>query len=121
MKFRVIPGFAMNLLPSSLKSLVKPARSKPAARNLATIAVISFSLTFVGVSLALLFGILPNSVVALDMPVDMGVVLLIVPLCALVFAMMAEVLRAAVSGVPRAVSHRTATSLSEWRPGHGEG
>ncbi|HHY51431.1 MAG TPA: hypothetical protein GYA10_16990 [Alphaproteobacteria bacterium] len=111
----------MKLLPPSRKSPAKPARRKPAARNLAIIAVISFSLTFVGVSLALLLGLLPNSIVALDLPVDMGVVLLIVPLCALVLAMMAEALRAAVTGVPRSGSPRTATSLSEWRPGHGEG
>lgn len=89
--------------------------------DLTTVTAISFSLTFVGVSLMLLAGVMPPSFASLAAPVDIGVLLLMVPLCALVMAMMAEVLRAAVKGSPPRRTHRNATSLSEWRPGHGEG
>ncbi len=91
------------------------------ALDLTTITTISFSLTFVGVSLLLLAGFLPPAFASLEVPVDIGVLLLIVPLCALVLAMMAEVLRAAIRGTPPRRASRNATTLSEWRPGHGEG
>jgi hypothetical protein len=89
--------------------------------DLTTVTAISFSLTFVGVSLMLLAGVMPASFASLTAPVDIGVLLLIVPLCALVLAMTVEVLRAAIKGSPPRRAQRTATSLSEWRPGHGEG
>lgn len=89
--------------------------------DLTTITAISFSLTFVGVSLMLLAGVMPPSFAALEAPVDIGVLLLIVPLCALVLAMMAEVLRAAIKGSPPKRAPRNASTLSDWRPGHGEG
>jgi hypothetical protein len=72
-------------------------------------------------SVALLAGVVPQSFSALPMPVDLGVLLLMVPLCALVLAIMAEALRAAMQGVPAGRARRTATALSQWRPGHGEG
>jgi uncharacterized membrane protein YidH (DUF202 family) len=89
--------------------------------NLTSVTAISFSLTFVLMSVALLAGVMPQSFAALPMPVDLGVLLLMVPLCALVLAIMAEALRAAMQGVPSGKARRTATALSQWRPGHGEG
>ena len=89
--------------------------------NLASVTAISFSLTFVVVSIALLTGMLPPGIVALAMPVDLGVLLLIVPLTALVLAILAEAFRGALRGVPTTHTPRTVTALSDWRPGHGEG
>ena len=89
--------------------------------NLASVTAISFSLTFVVVSIALLTGMLPPGLVALAMPVDLGVLLLIVPLTALVLAILAEAFRGALRGVPTTHTPRTVTALSDWRPGHGEG
>jgi hypothetical protein len=85
-----------------------------------SVTAIGFSFTFVLVSIALLVGVLPPTIAALPMPVDLGVLLLMVPLCALTLAMMLEVLRAALSGSPRR-RPRTITALNDWRPGHGEG
>ena len=85
-------------MPTDTK-LIDPTTSKRARLltwNLAMITAISFSLTFAGVSIALLAGLLPTRFASLSMPVDMGVVLLTVPLCALILAMVAEVLRAAI-------------------------
>ena len=105
---------------------LKPARwlrfSRPSNPwNLASIVAISFSLTFVGVSVALLMGALPASIASIQPPVDLGVLMLMVPLCALVFTMLAEVLLAAIRGLPRIRAPRPTPALSAWRPGHGEG
>lgn len=84
--------------------------------GLTAITAISFSLTFVAVSVALLTGLLPPAFDAIRLPVDLGVLLLIVPLCALVFAIVAEVLRSAISD-----ARRPAVDAAAWRPGRGEG
>lgn len=80
-------------------------------------AAISFSLTFVGVSLALLFGLLPTTVSVFRSSIDVGVVLLIAPLSALMLAILVEVLGAAVRGLPRVRPPIDAPALSGWRPG----
>jgi hypothetical protein len=100
--------------------LWRQGRVKPGT-SLIAVTAISFSLTFVGVSLALLAGVLPPSFASLQPPVDLGVVLLMVPLFALVFAMMAEALRAALKGTPRPHVHRAVVALNTWQPGRGEG
>ncbi|HQZ13143.1 MAG TPA: hypothetical protein PK286_09680 [Devosia sp.] len=91
--------------------------------DITTMTAISFSLTFVVVSLLLLTGVIPASFATLTAPVDIGVLLLIVPLCALVLAMVAEVLRAAMKGTPQRHNARSARrkSFTDWRPGRGEG
>ena len=47
--------------------------------------------------------------------------MLMVPLCALVLTMLAEVLRAALTGLPRLRPPRAAPALSDWPAGRGEG
>lgn len=89
--------------------------------GLASVTAISFSLTFVGVSLALLTGLLPDRVARLGASIDMGVLLLFLPLCALAFAMVAEVIRAARKGPLRSSAPPRMRPLSGWRPGPGEG
>ena len=91
------------------------------AARLTSVTAISFSLTFVGVSIALLAGFLPARVATLGGTVDTGVVLLFVPLCALARAIIAAVLRAVMKGQLRSGSTRRIRPLSQWRPGHGEG
>ncbi len=90
------------------------------AIRLTSVTAISFSLTFVGVGVALLAGLLPERVSTLGNSIDVGVLLLFVPLCALVFAMVAEVLRAVVKGPLRSIAPPRMRPLSGWRPGHGE-
>lgn len=83
---------------------------------------ISFSLTFVGVGLAVLAGYLPAHQALLQGKIDPEVVLLFVPLAALVFAIVAEAIRIAVKA-PRlpGTRRRTDTPSDDWTPGHGEG
>lgn len=90
------------------------------AIRLTSVTAISFSLTFVGVGVALLAGLLPERVSTLGNSIDVGVLLLFVPLCALIFAMVAEVLRAAVTRPLRSIAPPRMPPLSGWRPGHGE-
>ena len=90
-------------------------------RNLFSTSVISFSLTFVGVGLAVLAGYLPTQQALLAGRIDAEVVLLFVPLCALVFAIVAEAIRIALKGPLRSGTGRKRASLSDWTPGHGEG
>lgn len=103
-------------VPSSIRTDGKRRR-----RNLISASIISFSLTFVVVSLAALAGYLPVKDTLLSARFDIEVVLLLVPLCALVFAIVAEVLRIAAKGPLRSTVPRHMAPLSNWKPGHGEG
>ena len=89
--------------------------------NGASVAAISFSLTFVAVSIAMMFGLLPSTAPIFHASLDAGVVLLLAPLCALCAAILVEVLRAALRGLPRVRDPIDAPALSGWRPGQGEG
>ena len=111
-----------------MQSTTEPApttekRSKKLDRSLTSITAISFSLTFVGVIIALLAGFLPRNfaLLEIDAQVDTGVMLLFVPLCALVLAIVAEVLRAAMRGPVRPQVPRLRRPLSNWQSGHGKG
>lgn len=68
------------------------------AVRLTSVTAISFSLTFLGVGMALVAGLLPERLGWLARDLDVGVLLLFLPLCALVFAIVAEVVRAALRG-----------------------
>ena len=52
---------------------------------------------------------------------DAGVVLLVVPLVALVLAILVEAVRLTLRGPIRMSEPRPARVLSDWTPGHGEG
>lgn len=116
--------------PQLLKALV---RTKPATVDsggverpradwaLASATSIAFSLAFFVGGLMLLVGVAPVSLDMLSPALDLGVLVLMVPLCALTLAIVVEVLRAAMSGPPRIEPPRLAAALSDWRPGHGEG
>ena|SRR6218665_1328807 len=112
---------------SALQKLAaaRPApRVKTRYRALTSATVIAFSLTFVGAGVALLAGMLPANAEAMTGAagsVDTGVVLLLVPLCALVLAILFEATRLALRGPVRIAEPRPAPALSAWTPGHGEG
>ena len=112
--------------PTKLPQRKKPyfRFRRPLFRNaLSAATAISFSLTFVGVIIALLAGFLPRNfaLLEIDAQVDTGVMLLFVPLCALVLAILAEVLRAAMRGPVRPQVPRLRRPLSNWQSGPGKG
>jgi hypothetical protein len=103
----------------SVPTAVKAARRR---RTLFSAALISFSLTFLGVILAVLAGYLPAQQALLSGTIDPEVVLLFVPLAALVFAIVAEAARLSLKGDPlRLDASRPVPPLSAWTPGRGEG
>lgn len=95
---------------------------KPLFRNpLTAAAAISFSLTFVGAGIALLLGIIPSGTIVGASQVDTGVVVLFVPLCALLLAILVEVVRSTLRDGLSAPKPRQPNPLAAWKPGHGEG
>ncbi|RUT34996.1 hypothetical protein EMQ25_03315 [Arsenicitalea aurantiaca] len=89
----------------SLKSRRKPT---------VTATIISFSLTLVAASIATLVGVVPAHAAPAVEGVDAEVLLLVVPLCALVFAIMFEVARIALRG-PIGAMPLQVQSIRHWR------
>lgn len=88
---------------------------------LSAAAAIGFSLTFVGAGIAMLLGFIPPRTLVGSGELDTSVVLLFVPLCALVFALLVEVARTTMAGGLRQEPPRPTNPLAAWRPGNGEG
>lgn len=107
---------ALPAKPRSTPQVKRRRKLRIAALTSAT--AISFSLTFVLVGVALLFGWAPSPEVMFGGKIDTGVLLLFVPLCALTLAMLVEVSRSIVRGIPEVTSRATS---QEWHPGSGEG
>ena len=106
--------------PKIAKSLSVTRSVRPFSSNaMSAAAAISFSLTFVIAIAAFALGLVP----ALDFggSIETGVVLLFVPLCALVFAILAEAVRGSLARSFKPEAPRAANPLAAWRPGHGEG
>lgn len=108
---------------SSVVELSVPSEGKTGGRrrNLFSASVVSFSLTFVGVGLAVMAGYLPAQQALLTGKIDAEVVLLFVPLSALLFAIVAEAVRISFKGPLLRGAPRRTPPLSDWKPGHGEG
>ncbi len=105
-----------------LSVLKRGLSRRPLFGNALTAATaISFSLTFVVAIVALLLGIIPERSLNIGFGIDTGVLLLFVPLCALVFAILVEVLRTMIGGGFKPDKPPAPNPLSAWRPGHGEG
>lgn len=98
--------------------------AKAQRHALTTATIISFSLTFALAGFALLFGFLPqdaHSLAASGKSIETGVVLLAVPLVALVLAILFEATRLALRGPLNLAQPRPTRTLTDWKPGHGEG
>jgi hypothetical protein len=97
-------------------------RSSAGTSRLSAAAVIGFSLTLVVTGIAMLIGIVPQRMLpALD-GIDATILLLFLPLCALTFAILAEAIRATMTGSFSPVAARSRDNpLEPWRPGRGEG
>ncbi len=86
-------------------------------------AAISFSLTFVVAGLAILFGLVPPLAIPGMASLDLAVLLLVVPLCALMATLLVEVVRLGFTQgtLPGQGLLAPARSPRAWRPGTGEG
>lgn len=97
-------------------------RRSTGASRLSAAAIIGFSLTLVITGIAMLVGLVPQRMLpALD-GIDASILLLFVPLCALTLAILAEAVRATMTGSFGPVAARSHENpLQPWRPGRGEG
>ncbi len=110
--------------PTKLPQSKRPSwrLPRPLFRNaLSAATAISFSLTFVVAGIALLLGIIPPRAIIGGGDVDTAVVLLFVPLCALILAILVEVVRSILREGLQSPKARESNPLSGWKPGHGEG
>jgi hypothetical protein len=98
---------------------LRPARL--GTSRLTAAAAIGFSLTFVAAGIAVLMGLVPPRMMLGLGGLDATVLLLFVPLCALTFAILAEAVRATLTGSFRQAARSHASPLEPWRPGRGEG
>lgn len=108
-------------LPKPKQAWQLPRRTKLFKNALTAATVISFSLTFLCAGVALMLGIIPPRTITGAGEIDTAVVVLFVPLCALLLAILVEVVRASLREGLRPPKPRQADPLSAWRPGHDEG
>jgi hypothetical protein len=125
-KFATAKVLSVKLPPANISSTKISSAKMSAARRKALnmVTVISFSLTFVGAGVALMLGLLPpdaNFVASAMGPIDTGIVLLLIPLCALCLAILFEATRLAMRGPIEIAQPRPTPALSDWKPGTGEG
>ena len=84
-------------------------------------AIVAFFLTLAISGIALYTGAVTRGIASLQESVDTQVVLLFVPLCALVFAMVFEVVRmSSTTTLPTSAAEPRRIPVG-WHPGHGEG
>lgn len=83
--------------------------------------IATLALSFVGGAFALVADMLPAERLLGHTGVDLGVALLFVPLCALVFVLVAEAVRAVFSDRALRSSRGKPLNLGAWQPGRGEG
>lgn len=96
-----------------------PMLGKPLFRNAVSAATaISFSLTFLLAGALLLAGVIPPRALVGTGEVDTGVVFLLVPLAALLFAILVEVVRSVLREGFHTPKPRSPNPLSAWKPGH---
>ncbi|MEQ1770670.1 MAG: hypothetical protein ABL879_12600 [Devosia sp.] len=94
------------------------SRRRRASRQLFAAAVASFSITLAAVSYGVLGGYVPLRMSAIDR-VDFGALLLVVPLVALMLALVFEATRLALRG-PVSIAEPKTLPIA-WAPGHREG
>lgn len=107
-------------LPRMLKRLAARHRGLRLPNSLASAAAISFSLTFITAIVAIALNLVPAVSLRLSPELDASVILLMVPMAALLFALVFEVVRTALSGEQSQPLQQKAP-LMAWSPGRGEG
>lgn len=90
-------------------------------RIAAAVGIGALALSFVGGALALVVELLPAKRLLGNTGVDLGVALLFVPLCALVFVLLAEAVRAVFSDSVLRSARDKPLHLGIWQPGRGKG
>ena len=109
-------------MPKRAPKSVAPAtqnRRRRKAKAFTTATIVSFSLTLLVAAFAILFGVVPLKSVTTGMRVDIGALLFIVPVVALVLAVCVEVVGIALKH-PTLPEPRRQQAV-RWSPGRREG
>ena len=94
-------------------------RNRRKAKAFTTSTIVSFSLTLLAASFAVLFGLVPLKSVSNGLRIDIGALLFVMPVVALVLAMCVEVIRVALKH-PQLPEPRRQQAV-RWSPGRREG
>jgi hypothetical protein len=98
----------------------QPKSARKRASTFTTATVVSFSLTlFVG-GIAVLSGLLPLRMLPAAERIDIGTMLFVAPIAALILAVMVEATRVALSRQPLPEPRRQQV-IHQWSPGRREG
>lgn len=105
-------------MPSSTPAPAKP-ETRSRAKAFTTATVISFSLTLLAGSVAVLANVVPLKALTFGERVDLGAMLFAAPILALVLAVVFEATRIAFSREQLPEARRQ--PVVDWTPGHREG
>ena len=103
-------------VPTAAKSEATPRRR---AKSFTTATVISFSLTLLAGSVAVLANVVPLKALSFGERVDLGAMLFAAPILALVLAVVFEATRIAFSR--EQLPEPRKQTVVDWTPGHREG
>lgn len=111
-------------MPKTTSETVAETASKPARRakrraSLTTASIASFSLTLLAGGIAVLSGLMPLPHLSLAERLDVGALLFVAPLMALVLALVFEVTRIALA--KRELPEPRRQQALRWTPGRREG
>ena len=116
-----LPTISRRADPTGLPDRAKSAERRATRRNFTVAGILAMTACFVGGAVALGTGTLPAHRVLGSTGIDLGVALLFVPLCALVFVLVAEIVRAVAADRQLRIARGKRPGLGAWQPGVGEG
>jgi hypothetical protein len=106
--------------PTPTPAKPEAQRTKTRAKAFTTATVVTFSLTLLAGSVAVLGNLVPLRNLSLGERVDVGAMLLVAPVVALVLAVVFEATRIALRREPLPAEPRR-QPVVRWTPGQGEG
>ena len=116
-----LPTIRRRASATGLPDRARSRERRVTRRNFTIAGILAMTACFVGGAVALVTGTLPAHRILGNTGIDLGVALLFVPLCALVFVLIAEAVRAVAVDRDLRVSRGKSPDLGAWQPGVGEG
>jgi len=116
-----LPAIRRRVAKAGLPDRANSAERGTTRRNFTIAGILAMTAYFVGGVVALVTEVLPAHRVLGNTGIDLGVALLFVPLCALVFVLLAETVRAVAADRRLRVARGKTPDLGAWQPGAREG
>jgi hypothetical protein len=116
-----LPTIRRRVSETGLPDRAKADERRATRRNFTIAGIVAMTACFVGGVVALVTEVLPAHRILGNTGIDLGVALLFVPLCTLVFVLVAETVRAVAADQKLRVARGKSPSLGAWQPGTGEG